>query len=98
MRKLSKQTIWALALLLTGATTGCGREQTPAIIPVVISTVPTNGAVAVPVAQVISATFNKAMNPATITSSTFIVSGPSGAPVTGAVTYTGTTADRKSVV
>jgi hypothetical protein len=92
MRKFSKQTIWALALLLAGATAGCGREQTPAIVPVVISTTPANGAVAVPVAQVISATFNKAMNPASITSSTFLVTGPSGAPVNGAVTYTGTTA------
>ena len=40
MRKFSKQTIWALALLLTAVTAGCGREQTPAQIPVVISTCP----------------------------------------------------------
>src|ERR1700723_2776227 len=92
MRKFSVRTMWALALILAGLTTACGREQTPAQLPVVISTVPANGAVAVPLTQIISATFNKAMDPASITSSTFLVTGPSGAPVNGTVTYTGTTA------
>jgi hypothetical protein len=92
MHKISLQTIWALAILATALVSACGREQTAAVIPIVVSTVPANGAVAVPVAQVITATFNKAMDPATINTSTFIVTGPGGASVSGAVSYTGTTA------
>jgi hypothetical protein len=92
MRKSSVRTIGAVALLVTSIVAGCGREQTAAVVPVVISTVPANGAAAVPVAQVISATFNKAMSSASVTNTTFTVTGPGGAPVSGAVTYTGTTA------
>jgi hypothetical protein len=40
----------------------------------------------------ITATFNKAMNPTSINTSTFTVAGPAGAPVTGTVSYSGTTA------
>jgi len=58
----------------------------------VVSTVPANGAVAVPVNTVVSATFSEAMNPATITASTFTLTGPGATPVAGNVTYTGTTA------
>ena len=39
---------------------------TTATQPTVISTVPANGATGVPINQVLSATFSKAMNPATI--------------------------------
>src|ERR1700677_1510402 len=92
MRKISLQTIGALAMLATALDSGCGREQTAAVIPLVVTAVPANGAVAVPVAQVISATFNKAMDPASINTSTFLVAGPGGAPVSGTVTYIGTTA------
>jgi hypothetical protein len=59
--------------------------------PAVIATVPANGAASVPITQVLSATFNEAMNPATISRSTFAVTGPSGA-VAGSVTYSGVTA------
>jgi hypothetical protein len=84
--------IWVLAVLLAGLMTGCGREQVPALLgPAVIATVPVNGAMNVPVAQVITATFNEAMNPATINISTFTVTGPGGA-VAGLVGYSGTTA------
>jgi len=63
---------------------------TPA--PVVIATVPVNGAVNVPVNQVLTATFNEAMNAATINTSSFTVTGPDGVAVAGAVTYSGLTA------
>ena len=63
---------------------------TPA--PAVISTVPTNGATGVPIAQVLSATFSEAMTPASISASTFTVTGPGGTAVTGTVTYSGVTA------
>jgi hypothetical protein len=71
---------------------GCGREQTVSPVPLVLSTNPANGAMAVPVAQVITATFNQSMNPSTINSSTFLVTAPGGAAVVGTVTYSGTTA------
>jgi hypothetical protein len=59
--------------------------------PAVIAVVPANGAISVPIGQVLSATFSEGMNPATISGSTFTVTGPGGA-VTGAVAYSGVTA------
>jgi hypothetical protein len=82
-----------LAFLLTSLLAGCGREQTlgPAA-PLVISTVPANGATGVPVAQVITASFNEAMNATTINTSTFTIAGPGGILVNGTVAFSGTTA------
>jgi len=60
--------------------------------PTVVSTVPANLATAVPVNTPITATFSEAMDPTTITGSTFTVMGPGATPVAGAVTYSGTTA------
>jgi len=56
--------------------------------PAVTAVVPANGATSVPIGQaVLSATFSEGMNPATITATTFTVTGPGGAAVAGAVTY-----------
>ena len=55
--------------------------------PTVISTIPANGATNIPFNQIVSATFSKAMNPATITSTTFTLQGPGGIAVAGLVTY-----------
>jgi len=87
MRNVMVQKMWVLAFLLAGFVAGCGREQTPVVVPIVISTVPANGATGVPVKQVISATFNKSMNATTLTTSTFTLTGPGGAAVPGAVAY-----------
>jgi len=65
---------------------------TTSAAPTVLSTVPLSGATAVPVNTLVSATFSRAMNPATITQSTFTVTGPGVTPVAGAVSYTGSTA------
>lgn len=81
-----------LAFLMILMISGCGREQAPVTSPAVVSVTPVNGATAVPVASLITATFNKAMNPASVNTSTFTVVGPAGAPVTGTVTYSGTVA------
>jgi hypothetical protein len=43
----------------------------------------------VPVGQVLSATFNEAMNPTTIGASAFTVTGPGGTSVNGTVAYSG---------
>jgi Ice-binding-like/Bacterial Ig-like domain len=82
-----------VAILVSVFLLGCGREQVPSpAAPLVVSSVPANGATGVPIAQVITASFNEAMNAATINTSTFTVTGPGGASVTGTVTYSGTTA------
>ncbi len=44
--------------------------------PAVIATVPANGATNVPIGQILSATFNEPMSPATISAATFTVTGP----------------------
>jgi Ice-binding-like/Bacterial Ig-like domain len=65
---------------------------TTAVPPTVVSTIPANGAAAVAVNTPISGTFSRAMDATTITAATFNVMGPGATPVTGTVTYAGTTA------
>src|ERR1700682_5543392 len=60
--------------------------------PTVISTVPANGATAVPVNTLVSAAFSEAMNAATIDAATFTLTGPGATLVAGVVTYAGTKA------
>lgn len=64
------------------------------LCPLVISTIPANGAINVPLDQVISVTFNKQMRTSTITNATFTVEGMS--PIDGTITFednaSGTTA------
>jgi len=79
-----------LAALLFVFMTGCGQQAVNTTSPAVLSTVPANGATAVPINQVLSATFNEAVNCATLTSTTFTVTGTTG--VAGAVTCTGAVA------
>jgi hypothetical protein len=57
------------------------------ITPTVVSTIPTEGAIDVPLNQTVSATFSTAMNPATINSTTFTLTGPGATPVPGLVAY-----------
>ncbi|MGA2281191.1 MAG: Ig-like domain-containing protein [Verrucomicrobiota bacterium] len=64
-------------------TTGASTDTTA---PTVSSTIPTDTAMGVPINQTINATFSKAMDPATITSANFTVTGPDGT-VTGTVAY-----------
>jgi len=59
----------------------------PPIAPVVISTVPANLAVGVPVGQALTATFSEAMDPASINSATFLLSVTGGAPINGVISY-----------
>ena len=63
---------------------------TTAVSPVVLATVPINGATGVPLNQVLSATFSKAMNAATINAATFLLTGPGATAVAGTVTYNAT--------
>jgi hypothetical protein len=93
MRILMNRKIWMLGFLIAAFLGGCGREQTVSpSAPLVISTIPANGATGVPVTQVVSATFSEAMNGATFTNSTFTLTGPGVTSVGGAVAYSGVTA------
>jgi hypothetical protein len=86
------------ATITTGVTNTIGVQPaalyswsfTTATQPIVIATVPANGATSVPANQVLSATFSKALNPATVSATTFLLKGPGGAAVTGTVTYNAT--------
>jgi len=58
-----------------------------AVPPTVISTIPADLATGVPLNQIVSATFSEPMNPATINSTTFTLTGPGATPVSGQVAY-----------
>jgi hypothetical protein len=92
MRKLKSVKISLLAFVLVALVAGCGREQaTSPVSPTVIATSPANGATLVLLNTTVTATFSSVMAPATINTTTFTLTGPTGA-VAGAVTYSGTTA------
>ena len=65
-------------------TTAAAPGTTP---PTVVSTIPVNGGTGVPINQVLSPTFSEPMNPASVNATTFTVTGPGGAAITGVVTY-----------
>jgi hypothetical protein len=102
MRKFMVSKIWISAFLLVAFVAGCGDPDknagagnpgAPLTPPTVISVTPLNGSTGVCPNNgiIISATFSKAMNPATIDITTFTLTGPGGASVAGAVTYIATT-------
>ena len=59
----------------------------PCVPPTVISVTPPNGATSVCPSTVVTATFSQPMNPATINTTTFTLTGPGTTPVAGTVTY-----------
>jgi hypothetical protein len=90
-------TITTKAKSLGGASLGMNYVWTFTTIappPLVIATVPENGATGVPIDQVLSATFNEAMNCATFSSpaTAFTVTGPGVTAVAGKVTCSGAVA------
>ena len=99
MRKMKIGKLWVSAVLMAVFVAGCGDPDKngsasnpgdPLAAPTVITVTPPDGSMGVcPNANpvVITAVFNKAMNPATINASTFTLSGPGGTLVAGAVTY-----------
>lgn len=92
MRKVEIGKIRIWAFLLAALLSGCGRERTGFVAPLVISTSPTNLATGTPVSQIVTATFNTGMNPTTLNTVTFTLAGPGGTAVMGAVTSSGATA------
>jgi len=96
-RLLATLTIASVVLM-----SGCKKDEyqaTVGVCPVVVSTIPADKAVAVPLSQVVSATFNEKMDPAAFTQETFTLSGTTtiagtkaASVVTGAVTFSDMTA------
>lgn len=94
LKALFSSTIALLMVVLLfsmGCKKGIEETGTIAICPEVISTDPVAGAINVPTIKVISATFNKPMNPTTINNSTFLLQEGT-VLVSGSVSYTGSTA------
>jgi hypothetical protein len=78
-------------IVLFGACSKDDFQETIGVCPTVIATSPLNAETSVSLNKVITVTFNEAMNPATITQSTFtIVNGST--PITGTISYSGNTA------
>jgi methionine-rich copper-binding protein CopC len=68
-------------------TTGATTDTTDTSAPTVSSTNPADAATGVPINQRIDATFSEAMDPLTISTAHYTVTGPGAASVTGTVTY-----------
>jgi len=79
-------TYWLAALSLVFVA-GCGQETVS--IPGVVSVTPAQGATGVAINTTVTATFSIPMSPASITTSTFTLTGPGGTAVAGTVTYSG---------
>src|ERR1035437_2326074 len=76
-----------IAMLWIALIAGCAKDKYAEIVgvcPLVVSTIPANNAVNIPLDQVVSATFNEKMDPATINNSSIIL--------TASVTIVGTKA------
>jgi len=91
MRKENGHKIWFAAILLL-VVAGCGDPDksgtNPGLTtPTVISVAPPNGAAGACPNTIVTATFSKAMNPASINATTFTLTGPGTTPVAGQVTY-----------
>jgi hypothetical protein len=93
-----KKLLTTLAIVLVVLMAGCKKDKFVEIVgvcPAVASTSPTNGATGVPFDKIITATFNEAMNPVTITPASFTLQGAkksSAAEISGTLTYDETNA------
>jgi Ice-binding-like/Bacterial Ig-like domain len=88
MRKYNNLTIGFAAMLLIISATGCSDQPKPAdVAPTAVSSAPPNAAGGACPNTMVTVTFSKAMNPATISSTTFTLTGPALAAVTGVVSY-----------
>lgn len=79
MRKCSKSIALVAALVLMLFVAGCGQETVnvpDTTRPTVTSTSPAQGATGVAVSSQVTATFSKAMTPASINGASFFLAGP----------------------
>ena len=104
MKKLRLLTTLAIVSVIFFA--GCKKDEykaTVGVCPLVVSTIPADKAIDVPLNQIVTATFNEKMNPETITQTSYTLeqgatksaslkSANAAGPVAGTVTYSGVTA------
>lgn len=86
---------WLMPVVLVVAVAGCGGGSESATVapPITTATSPVSGATNVPLNRDLTVVFGEAMDPATITTTTFTVTTGGGAtPVAGTVSYAATTA------
>jgi len=93
-----KTLLLTFVILCAALITGCENDEFEEVVglcPIVESTTPLSNALNVPLGQVITATFNEEMDPGSINTTSFIVTGSS--PLAGTVSYSGKTASFKSL-
>lgn len=91
---IAKKLLTTIAFAFVLLFSGCAEDdfnEVDGLCPLVLSTVPEDGDIDVPLNQVITATFNEKMNPTTITGASFTVSANSTL-IDGTVTYSNLTA------
>lgn len=93
---MSRNPIACFLLSISLLAAGCGGSSAgtttpPPTAPSVTSVTPASGGSGAAVSTVPTATFSEAMSATTISASTFTVSGPGGAAVSGSVSYNSTT-------
>jgi hypothetical protein len=100
LQRCARPLMWFSAIMMTALLTACGggdQGRDPilgidAAPPTVLSTVAANAALAVDPTKAVTATFSTAMNPATITNTSFTLTAPGTRPVSGTVTASGAVA------
>ncbi|MFD2516359.1 InlB B-repeat-containing protein [Salinimicrobium flavum] len=92
-KKLHLTSVLAFAFAMVFLVAGCAKDDVEEIIgvcPIILSTIPEDGDINVPLDQVISVTFNTELDPQTVNSQTFKVNGTSA--LAGTITYSESTA------
>jgi hypothetical protein len=84
LRKLVTSLAFASVVVIAGCKEDTFIEEF-GVCPVILSTTPEDGAIQVSLESQVTVTFNEAMNPETITQTSFTLSGPD--KVSGAITY-----------
>jgi hypothetical protein len=95
LKRYFNPVVWFSVMVLSTFISGCngnGSGNDMGVAPTVISTNPVDAVTTVARNRNITATFSTEMDAATITTSTFTLTGPGSTPVAGSVTYSGTTA------
>lgn len=97
VERITQPIMWLMALLIAAITAGCGGgggqapilgSPTVTMGPTVTAVTPLANTTGVPVnTKTITASFSKAMDPATLTTSSFTLACPAGTPITGVVSY-----------
>lgn len=87
MRRYNNHTIWCTVFLVLIFGAGCGNPDRHGTQPTVASVAPPNNANGICPNTVAVATFSKAMNPATINTTTFTLAAPGPVSVPGLVSY-----------